>query len=67
VTAPRSPEGGGHHTEHELPHIKCHVCADETARAIAHWLLDARFTKPGREAEWSRFLAQQIIDGKWKP
>jgi hypothetical protein len=38
-----------------------------TADAIAQWLLDTRFEKPGREAEWSRFLAAQISDGKWRP
>lgn len=39
---------------------------ERTAGAIARWLLDMRYVKPGREAEWSRFIAAQIVDGKWR-
>lgn len=43
------------------------VTEQKTAEAIAKWLNDTRFDKPGREAEWSRFIAKQLVDGKWKP
>jgi len=39
---------------------------DRTANAIAQWLLDTRFSKPGREAEWSRYLANTIRAGAWR-
>ena len=39
---------------------------DAVACDIARWLLDMRFSKPGREAEWSRHIARQIIDGAWR-
>ena len=39
---------------------------DDIASAIADWLDGIRFTKPGREAEWTRHLAAQIREGRWR-
>ncbi len=43
------------------------VAEARTEKAIAQWMLDIRFTKPGREAEWTRHLAARIEAHEWRP